>query len=175
MQSAIGSVAAAAEQAFNPYAGRVLELMKFFMVLTNDEDLRSRARSTELVGIVAMSVGRKGMEAILPPFIDAAISVIALLFCIFELKISFCGRKSSQLTKFQGFGLEFSELREYTHGFFSNIAEILDDTFAQVCMNFYQVGFIKVSILVVMFKLTEKHCFAVFASRYATSICFVQS
>ncbi|XP_021912746.1 importin subunit beta-4-like [Carica papaya] len=28
-----------------------------------------------------------------------------------------------------GFGLEFSELREYTHGFFSNVAEILDDGF----------------------------------------------
>ncbi|XP_010438570.1 PREDICTED: importin-4-like isoform X2 [Camelina sativa] len=102
--SAIGSVAAAAEQAFNPYAESVLELMKFYMVLTKDEDLRARARSTELVGIVAMSVGRIGMEAILPPFIDAAIS---------------------------GFELDFSELREYTHGFFSNIAEILDDAFAQ--------------------------------------------
>ncbi|KAJ4874232.1 ARM repeat superfamily protein [Raphanus sativus] len=102
--SAIGSVAAAAEQAFNPYAGRVLETMKFFMVLTNDEDLRARARSTELVGIVAMSVGKQGMEPILPAFIDAAIA---------------------------GFGLEFSELREYTHGFFSNVAEILDDSFAQ--------------------------------------------
>lgn len=89
MQSAIGSVAAAAEQAFNPYAEPVLESMKFFMVLTNDEDLRARARSTELVGIVAMSVGRKGMEAILPPFIDAAIAVIAFLFCIFELNMSF--------------------------------------------------------------------------------------
>lgn len=82
MQSAIGSVAAAAEQSFDRYAGRVLELMKFFMVLTNDEDLRSRARATELVGIVAMSVGRPGMEAILPPFIDAAISVIVLTFCV---------------------------------------------------------------------------------------------
>ncbi|KAK7843352.1 importin-4 [Quercus suber] len=30
-----------------------------------------------------------------------------------------------------GFGLEYSELREYTHGFFSNIAEILADGFAQ--------------------------------------------
>jgi len=57
LQSAIGSVAAAAEQAFLPYAERVLELMKSFMVLTNDEDLCSRARATELVGIVAMSVG----------------------------------------------------------------------------------------------------------------------
>lgn len=102
--SAIGSVAAAAEQAFLPYAERVLELMKNFMVLTNDEDLRSRARATELVGIVAMSVGRMRMEPILPPFIEAAIA---------------------------GFKLEFSELREYTHGFFSNIAEILAIGFAQ--------------------------------------------
>lgn len=45
------------------------------MVLTNDEDLRSRARATELVGIVAMSVGRARMEPILPPYIEAAISV----------------------------------------------------------------------------------------------------
>lgn len=102
--SAIGSVAAAAEQAFVPYAERVLELMKTFLVLTRDEDLRARARATELVGIVAMSVGRARMEPILPQFIEAAIS---------------------------GFGLEFSELREYTHGFFSNVTEILDDGFIQ--------------------------------------------
>ncbi|XP_031497827.1 uncharacterized protein LOC116262518 [Nymphaea colorata] len=102
--SAIGSVAAAAEQAFIPYAERLLELMKFFMVLTKDEDLCSRARATELVGIIAMAVGRAKMEPILPPFIEAAIS---------------------------GFALEFSELREYTHGFFSNIAELLDDGFTQ--------------------------------------------
>ncbi|KAI3707851.1 hypothetical protein L2E82_36724 [Cichorium intybus] len=102
--SAIGSVASAAEQAFLPYAERVLELMKSFMVLTNDEDLRSRARATELVGIVAMVVGRARMEPILPPFIEAAIT---------------------------GYGLEYSELREYTHGFFSNVAEILEDGMVQ--------------------------------------------
>ncbi|KAG8368788.1 hypothetical protein BUALT_Bualt15G0083200 [Buddleja alternifolia] len=102
--SAIGSVASAAEQAFVPYAERVLELMKIFMVLTNDEDLVSRARATELAGIVTMSVGRGRMEPILPAFIEAAIS---------------------------GFGLEFSELREYTHGFFSNVVELLEDGFTQ--------------------------------------------
>lgn len=48
------------------------------MVFTNDEDLRSRARATELLGIVAMSVGRARMEPILPPFIEAAISVIIM-------------------------------------------------------------------------------------------------
>ncbi|XP_052205712.1 uncharacterized protein LOC127810332 [Diospyros lotus] len=112
--SAIGSVASAAEQAFIPYAERILELMKAFMVLTNDEDLRSRARATELVGIIAMSVGRMRMEPILPPFIEAAIS---------------------------GFGLEFSELREYTHGFFSNVAEILDDGFVQYLPHVVHLAF----------------------------------
>ncbi|VAI07515.1 unnamed protein product [Triticum turgidum subsp. durum] len=104
VKSAIGSVAAAAEQAFIPYAEKVLEMMKGFMVLTKDEDLCARARATEVVGIVAMAVGRTRMEAILPPFIEAAIC---------------------------GFGLDYSELREYTHGFFSNVAEILDDSFSQ--------------------------------------------
>lgn len=112
--SAIGSVASAAEEAFVPYAEQVLELMKNFMVLTNDEDLRSRARATELVGIVAMSAGRARMESILPPFIEAAIS---------------------------GFSLEFSELREYTHGFFSNVAEILDDSFAQYLPHVVHLAF----------------------------------
>ncbi|KAL2326496.1 hypothetical protein Fmac_025554 [Flemingia macrophylla] len=68
----------------------------------------SLSGATELVGIVAMSVGRVGMEPILPPYIEAAIC---------------------------GFGLEYSELRAYTHGFFSNVAEILDDSFAQVSKN----------------------------------------
>lgn len=79
LQSAIGSIASAAEEAFIPYAERVLELMKNFMVLTNDEDLRSRARATELVGMVAMSVGKMRMEPILPPYIEAAISVITFI------------------------------------------------------------------------------------------------
>jgi len=93
LQSAIGSIASAAEQAFIPYAERVLELMKSFMVLTNDEDLRSRARATELVGIVAMSVGRVGMEPILPPYIEAAISVIALsLNTVTDCSLCLCSK-----------------------------------------------------------------------------------
>ncbi|KAM7482176.1 hypothetical protein LguiB_006759 [Lonicera macranthoides] len=100
--SAIGSVVSAAEQAFITYADRVLQLMKMFMFLTNDEYLCSCARATELVRIIVMSVGRTRMESVLPPFIEAAIL--------------------------------FSELREYTYGFFNNIAEILDDGFTQVSL-----------------------------------------
>uniref|UniRef100_A0A6N2KT83 Importin subunit beta-1/Transportin-1-like TPR repeats domain-containing protein n=1 Tax=Salix viminalis TaxID=40686 RepID=A0A6N2KT83_SALVM len=127
--SAIGSVASAAEQAFIPYSERVLELMKSFMVLTNDEDLRSRARATELVGIVAMSAGRARMEPILPPFMEAAISVMTLPILFNNCSMSF--QKFNFSVFSQGFGLEFSELREYTHGFFSNVAEIMDDSFAK--------------------------------------------
>lgn len=97
-QSAIGSVAAAAEQAFIPYAERVLELLKIFMVLTNDEDLRSRARATELLGLVAESVGRARMEPILPPFVEAAISVTILTCCLtWNQNIPFCINDSSPL------------------------------------------------------------------------------
>ncbi|KAJ9561307.1 hypothetical protein OSB04_006467 [Centaurea solstitialis] len=98
--SAIGSVASATKKAFVPYVERVMESMKAFMVLKNKADIRSRARAIELVGIVAMVAGREKMEPVLPPFIEAAIS---------------------------GFWLEYSELREYTHGFFSNVAEVLGD------------------------------------------------
>lgn len=82
LQSAIGSVASAADKAFIPYAERVLDLMKHFMVLTNVEDLRLRARATELVGIVSVIVGRQKMEPNLPPFIAAAISVMILSFLL---------------------------------------------------------------------------------------------
>lgn len=64
------------------------------MVLTSDEDLRSRARATELVGIVAMSVGRARMEPILPPYIEAAISVnpyhLFLLLQIWYFSLMYC-------------------------------------------------------------------------------------
>ncbi|CAH9119879.1 unnamed protein product [Cuscuta epithymum] len=61
--------------AFFPYKQPVLKLMKNFVVLSNGEDLCSRERAIELVGIVAMFAGRTRMGSILPPFIEAAISV----------------------------------------------------------------------------------------------------
>lgn len=47
----------------------------------------------------------------------------------------------------QGFGLEFSELREYTHGFFSNVAEILDDGFVKVYPSLHNYSLYKYSCL----------------------------
>jgi hypothetical protein len=40
----------------------------------------------------------------------------------------------------QGFLLDFSELREYSHGFFSNVAEILEEGLTpvmEVCTSFF--------------------------------------
>ncbi|OAE28961.1 hypothetical protein AXG93_2960s1400 [Marchantia polymorpha subsp. ruderalis] len=98
--SAIGSAAAAAESSFIPYTERVLQILQNFMISTKDEDLPVRARATELVGIVGLAVGKGVIEPVLPNFIEAAIA---------------------------GFALDFSELREYSHGFFSNVAEILEE------------------------------------------------
>ncbi|KAG6541698.1 hypothetical protein Mapa_016963 [Marchantia paleacea] len=98
--SAIGSAAAAAESSFIPYTERVLQILQNFMISTKDEDLPVRARATELVGIVGLAVGKGVIEPVLPNFIEAAIA---------------------------GFTLDFSELREYSHGFFSNVAEILEE------------------------------------------------
>ncbi|KAL2650159.1 hypothetical protein R1flu_018287 [Riccia fluitans] len=98
--SAIGSAAAAAESSFIPYTERVLQILQTFMVSVKDEDLPVRARATELVGIVGLAVGKSVIETVLPSFIEAAIA---------------------------GFALDFSELREYSHGFFSNVAEILEE------------------------------------------------
>ncbi|KAJ4846761.1 hypothetical protein Tsubulata_032151 [Turnera subulata] len=39
--------------------------------------------------------------------------------------------RPSRHRRLQGFGLEFSELKEYTHGSFSNVASILFDCFSQ--------------------------------------------
>ncbi|EFJ36956.1 hypothetical protein SELMODRAFT_140759 [Selaginella moellendorffii] len=102
--SAICSTAAAAQSAFIPYAPGVLELMKSFLVLTADEDLPARARATELVGIIGTAVGRQYIEPVLPSFVEAAIS---------------------------GFSLDYTELREYSHGFFSSVAEILEGDLEQ--------------------------------------------
>lgn len=87
LQSAIGSIASAAPEEFAPYAEKVLALMKTFMVRTNDADLRARARATELAGIVAMIAGRERMEPILPPLIQAAISVLLLSYLLINVSI----------------------------------------------------------------------------------------
>lgn len=60
----------------------------------------------------------------------------------------------------QGFGLEFSELREYTHGFFSNIAEILDDGFIQVWNALVDLSSVQ------LFSCYPYSCYSIFCTQY---------
>lgn len=74
-QSAIGSAAAASEQHFLPYAERTLVALKALMQLTSDKDLVVRARATEMVGVIAVAVGKEAMAPVLPGFIEDALKV----------------------------------------------------------------------------------------------------
>ncbi|GBG68591.1 hypothetical protein CBR_g3136 [Chara braunii] len=102
--SAMGSLAAAAGSAFVPYVETVLSVLKEFMMLEQPDDLHVRSRATELVGIIGVAVGRSVIEPVLPGFMELAL---------------------------KGFALDAEVLREYGHGFFGNVAEILEADFAQ--------------------------------------------
>jgi len=101
--AAISSVIAAAKEQIMPYSKDILELMQVLMSQGGDTELKLRARATECVGIVAVSIGRENFEPVAATFIQLAMA---------------------------GFQMEYSELREYTYGFFANIAELFEDDFA---------------------------------------------
>lgn len=49
--------------------------MKALMQLTGDKDLVVRARATEMVGVIAVAVGKDAMAPVLPGFIEDALKV----------------------------------------------------------------------------------------------------
>ncbi|KAK9824669.1 hypothetical protein WJX72_012191 [[Myrmecia] bisecta] len=100
--SAIASAAAAAQEAFKPYAAVVLPYLRHFMQATDDSQLKSRARATECLGLIVGTIGKEDMLPLLPEFVEAA---------------------------FQGLTLDYSELREYTHGMFGMLAKLLGADF----------------------------------------------
>jgi len=101
--AAISSVIAAAKEQFKPYANDVLQLMQVLMTQTGDTELKLRARATECVGVIAAVVGRDVIEPVAQPFIELAVA---------------------------GVQLDYSELREYTYGFFSAMVEVFGEDFA---------------------------------------------
>eukprot|EP01027_Heterolobosea_sp_BB2_P019008 GEZU01026710.1.p1 GENE.GEZU01026710.1~~GEZU01026710.1.p1 ORF type:complete len:1040 (+),score=368.13 GEZU01026710.1:323-3442(+) len=103
--SAISSTATAAGAEFKPYFENVLGMMKVLMTQTGDAELILRARATECVGLVALAVGREAFQPYLEPFINLALD---------------------------GIKLDYSEIREFTYGFFANIAMLLESDFNQV-------------------------------------------
>ena len=95
--SAVSSVAIAAGRAFEPHLPELLPMLLALAGVSADEWLTMRARAMECVGLLASSEGLG--RAALGPYLERFMA-IAL----------------------EGFALDYSELREYTHGFFAHVA-----------------------------------------------------
>jgi hypothetical protein len=115
--SAISSTCAAAEKAITPFYGTLLPMLSQMMTITNEEDIVLRCRATECLGLVAAAVGRetfqvRGNNKVLLTLVKPVL-------------------KESIHVALQGLTLEYNELREYTYGFFCNLAEILKADFIE--------------------------------------------
>lgn len=99
--SVISTVSNASGLNFLQYAEPVLKMMSTLMVQKNIETLSLRARATECVGNIAGAIGKTNFN--FKPFILAAID---------------------------GLTLDSPDLREYTYGFFANMALVLGEEFS---------------------------------------------
>ena len=95
--SALASVALAAGSQFTPYYETVFGFMRVLLQQTGEQELLLRARALECVGLMNLAVGRTVCE----PCFTSATSALAWL------------------------ALELPELREYTYGFFGQLAELI--------------------------------------------------
>lgn len=102
--STIANVAGAIKSKFTPYVKTVLDLMSKMMMITTggDQMLTLRARATECVGLIAVSMG-KSFAPIAEPFLKQAGA---------------------------GLSIPHALLRELTYLFFGNVARSLEDLFA---------------------------------------------
>ena len=102
--SATASAAAAAGDAMHPHLSALLPRLERCLVATGDADLKPRARALEVLGMLVSARG--GREA-MAPHVPAAMAAAA-----------------------SGFELDYSELREYGHAMFAEVAEALGEDFA---------------------------------------------
>eukprot|EP01087_Luapelamoeba_hula_P011655 TRINITY_DN3193_c0_g1_i2.p1 TRINITY_DN3193_c0_g1~~TRINITY_DN3193_c0_g1_i2.p1 ORF type:complete len:806 (-),score=109.49 TRINITY_DN3193_c0_g1_i2:787-3204(-) len=100
--SAMSAIVEAAGDAFIPFFMEILQYIKVIMAQENDEYLILRCRATECAGVLALAVKKENIIAHVP-----------------ELMTLACA----------GMKLEFCELREYTYGFFTHIAECIGPDF----------------------------------------------
>ncbi len=101
--SALASVAMAAADKFTPYFEGVYSLVRVLLTVTGEKELLLRARAMECLGHMNLAVGRQVCEKVLPEVTQAALA---------------------------GLELDEAELREYTYGFFAQLAELLGAEFA---------------------------------------------
>ena len=96
--SALASVALAAGTKFRPHFARVFAFMRVLLHQTGDEALLLRARAMECIGVMNLAVGREHCEPVLHECVTQAIA---------------------------GLELDLPELKEYTYGFFGQLAELI--------------------------------------------------
>eukprot|EP01116_Phalansterium_solitarium_P010141 TRINITY_DN2460_c0_g1_i3.p1 TRINITY_DN2460_c0_g1~~TRINITY_DN2460_c0_g1_i3.p1 ORF type:complete len:1068 (+),score=372.31 TRINITY_DN2460_c0_g1_i3:1435-4638(+) len=101
--SAISSAAAAAGKGFGPYAADVLSLMSQLMQLPPDSHPEVRCRATECVGLVSVAVGLEAVRPNVEPWMQIVLSNLG--------------------------HVDLNELREYSFGFFANMAEVMKAEF----------------------------------------------
>ena len=102
--SATASAAAAAGHAMHAHLPHLLPRLERCQGAVDDASLRPRARALEVLGMLVSANG--GREA-MAPHIPAAMAATSA-----------------------GFELEYSELREYGHGIFAEVAEAMGEDFA---------------------------------------------
>ena len=102
--SAVASAAASAGHAMHPHLGELLPRLERCLTSSLDAELRVRARALEALG---MLVSARGGAVAMAPHVAAVMRYAE-----------------------SGFELEYSELREYGHGAFCEVAEATGEGFA---------------------------------------------
>lgn len=100
--SAIKATAAAAQEAFLPYAEPIMKMMMSLLAVTKDEHLVMRARAMECCGSIALAIGKDKFNVYFQDVLRAAVA---------------------------GMELDFFELREATYHFFGGLAEAYENDF----------------------------------------------
>eukprot|EP00882_Tetradesmus_deserticola_P014858 GHRQ01015811.1.p1 GENE.GHRQ01015811.1~~GHRQ01015811.1.p1 ORF type:complete len:546 (+),score=193.28 GHRQ01015811.1:112-1749(+) len=104
--SAVSSIAAAAEQAFQPYTAQVLPVLQHFMQHPGKEHLLCRCRAVESAGILVSTLGAK--DPVIGPHIAPMMQAVLAGYA----------------------AADSSEIREYSHTMFGNVARALGEEFA---------------------------------------------
>ncbi|KAF8069426.1 IPO4 [Scenedesmus sp. PABB004] len=104
--SAVASIAAAAQGAFQPYAGAVLPVLDHFMRAPGKDLLLCRCRAVECAGLLVSALGPS--DAVVGPHVGAMLELVLAGFA----------------------ATDSPDLRDYSHAMFANVAKALGEGFA---------------------------------------------
>eukprot|EP01080_Neovahlkampfia_damariscottae_P001706 gene1706-475_t len=101
--SAISPVALAIGANFLPYCDTIFKLMTELMIQLSSDDIILRCKATECIGNIAVAIGKQNFAPLATGYMKIAT---------------------------EGLSIDSCELREYSYGFFQNIATCLEEDFA---------------------------------------------